>query len=432
MKHSSRSWAVLLPVLGLLAPAGAGRAAEGNGLRTMTEIEAQALDANHDVRIARMAVDGARAGVMQADTRPNPTLSWNGASYSPTRGLGSGNPGSKYVDQILRVDQTFERGDKRALRVSVAQKQLLGKAADLDEQRRETLQAARNAYIDLLLAEKRVDVIADTQRSYEDSLDAAGKRVRAGDLALADLQRLKVEVLRARTEREAAAADRVHAQVALANLIAYDDDASVLRSDGRWPTFVGDVRVAARAARDLVEERPDVVSARLAVDAAAKAVELARSQRTRDITFGVQIERYPGPEGTGNTIGLGVSIPLFFGNDYRGDIGHAVSDQQIAEETAAKVRDAGVAQIATALQDLDTAERKVSTYQDGLLDAARAAANASDFAFGRGAIGIMDVLDSRRILLETRLDALAAEADYARAQAAVAAALTRVSVKGVR
>ncbi len=434
-RRSSRSglfrWApCLIAALALDAtaadPSGADRPT--TRVLTPTEIETLVLDANHDIRLARLAVDGARAGIQQADVRPNPTLSYNGASYNPRFGLGGGNPFDKRVDQIVRLDQTFERGDKRALRIALAEKQLAGRRLDLQEQRRETLQMVRNAYIDLLLAEKRIEVLAETQRAYEASLDAAGKRVRGGDLAAADLARLKVEVLRARTDGDAATSDRLHAQTALAMLLDLPDDPRILATDGEWSETTGARPPAPTGDQGLdIELRPDVASANVAIAAAATSLDLARSQRVRDVTIGVQLERYPGFGGTGNTIGVGASIPLFLGNDYRGDIAHAASDREVAAETAAKVRAAALADAANARADLETAERKVRTYREGLLDAAQSAARSADFAFDRGALGVMDLMDARRTLLSTRLDALGAEADFARARAAIDAVSTRVT-----
>lgn len=429
-RRSSRSglfrWApapVAALIFALAFPASAADPTNGRVL-TLTDIETLVLDANHDIRLARLAVDGAQAGILQADVRPNPTLSYNAASYNPRFGLGGGNPFDKRVDQIVRLDQTFERGDKRALRIALAEKQLAGRRLDLQEQRRETLQMVRNAYIDLLLAEKRIEVLAETQRAYESSLDAAGKRVRGGDLAAADLARLKVEVLRARTDGDAATSDRLHAQTALAVLLDLPDDPRSLSTDGEWSGVIASHPAGLTGD---IEQRPDVASAKLAVAAAATSIDLARSQRVRDITIGVQVERYPGFGGTGNTIGVGASIPLFIGNDYRGDIAHAASDRDVAEETAAKVRAAALADAANARADLETAERKVRTYREGLLDAAQSAARSADFAFDRGALGVMDLMDARRTLLSTRLDALGAEADFARARIAIDAVSTRVT-----
>lgn len=61
-------------------------------------------------------------------------------------------------------------------------------------------------------------------------------------------------------------------------------------------------------------------------------------------------------------------------------------------------------------------------YGDALLKEAQRAADASEYAYKRGAVGVTDLLDARRTLYATRLDAASANADYAKALAAWQAA----------
>ena len=60
--------------------------------------------------------------------------------------------------------------------------------------------------------------------------------------------------------------------------------------------------------------------------------------------------------------------------------------------------------------------------RDELLLAAEKSANAAEFAYKNGAVGVMDVLDARRTLRATRLDALAAQVEFSKALAAWQAA----------
>ena len=61
-------------------------------------------------------------------------------------------------------------------------------------------------------------------------------------------------------------------------------------------------------------------------------------------------------------------------------------------------------------------------YSDSLLKEAQRAADAAEYAYKRGAVGVTDLLDARRTWYATRLDAAAAQADYAKALAAWQAA----------
>jgi cobalt-zinc-cadmium efflux system outer membrane protein len=72
---------------------------------------------------------------------------------------------------------------------------------------------------------------------------------------------------------------------------------------------------------------------------------------------------------------------------------------------------------------------RVDRFDTQLLAFARKAAEASEFAYKRGALGVMDLLDARRSLNATQLDAAAAHADYAKAFAAWRAAGVDVAVE---
>jgi cobalt-zinc-cadmium efflux system outer membrane protein len=83
-----------------------------------------------------------------------------------------------------------------------------------------------------------------------------------------------------------------------------------------------------------------------------------------------------------------------------------------------------------AVADLAASGERVKRFRDTLLAAAQKAAQGAEFAYTRGAIGVIDVLDARRQLAATRLEALAAHTDYAKALSAWNAAMGVVSVAG--
>jgi len=88
------------------------------------------------------------------------------------------------------------------------------------------------------------------------------------------------------------------------------------------------------------------------------------------------------------------------------------------------VRAVAAAEIRKASSDLASSGERVQRLRSVLLAAAEKAAQGAEFAYSRGAIGVMDVLDARRQLIATRLEAVSVQADYARALAAWRAAST--------
>ena len=171
----------------------------------------------------------------------------------------------------------------------------------------------------------------------------------------------------------------------------------------------------------MLDGRPDAAAARERVEAASKARELARSLVTRDLTVGAAVDRFPPSEtntlGTGTTVGLTLSFPLFVRYDYEGEIARAEAEYSAATEILDRRARRRVLSSPARSSDLHAAAARLRRYDDSLLVEARKAADYAEYAYRNGAIGLIDLLDARRTLRAVMLDAAAARADYAKALA---------------
>ena len=380
----------------------------------LADAERQFLERNRDLLAARRAVESAGAVVEIAGARPNATLSLNTSSISSNPGIGPASITQKRMDTVLRIDQPFERGDKRELRIDAASGLARAAQNDAFDARRQLLAAMRGAYYDLKHSQERVAVLAEIAELYTRTLQAAQLRLKAGDLAPADVARVQVDQERAQNDLRAARAEVARAQLSLGFMIGEEAGASFLRAIDPWP---GIERADALATARAVESRPDVLAAKARLEAAEKLRELSRAQRTRDVTVGAQVERYPSSV-PANSIGIGVSIPLFTGNDFAGDIRKAEVDRHAAQDALARARALAENDLRRSASDLNGAADRVERLDGSLLAAARRAAEAAEFAFQRGATSVLEVLDARRTMRAVLLDGLVARAEYAKALAA--------------
>lgn len=393
---------------------------------TLADAESQLVSRNRELLAARRAVESAEAVVAIAGARPNATLSLNTASIGSPPGLGPGSLMQKRMDTVLRIDQPFERGDKRELRIDAAQGLQRAARGDSLDVLRQQLATMRAAYFALKEAQGKVVILEETAELFAGTLGAAQARLKAGDLAAADVAKVQVDHERARSDVTAAGAEVARAQLALGFLIGEEAGAAFLSAADPWPAPErADPLAVARA----VESRPDVIAAKARVDAADKLRDLARAQRTRDVVFGAQVERYPGSLPT-NSVGFGIAIPLFTGNDFSGDIRKAEVDRHAALDALARVRALAENEIRRAASDLNAAAERLARHEGVLLAAARRTAQAAEFAFQRGAISVLEVLDARRTLRAVLLDGIAARADVARALAAWRAGQDTVDTLG--
>lgn len=409
-------------LLAVFAAAAAGSISPWCAARdlTLAETERLLVTNNRELLSARRAVESAEAQRAIAGARPNATLSLNSSSINSNPGIGAGSLYNKQIDTVIRIDQPFERGNKRELRLDAAAGFERAAQNDSLDALRQQLAAVRGAYYDLKQAQEKLGVLGENAQLFAGTFSAARARLKAGDLAPADVAKVQVDFERAQNDARAARSELLRAQTALAYMLGLERETPELRAADGWPATQ---RADAVALDEAVEKRPDVLAARARAEAAEKMLELAKAQRTRDITLGAQFERFPGNLPV-NSVGFGVSVPLFTGNDFSGDIRKAEVDRYSAIDALDKARAIAVGELRRSAGELDATAERVERFDASLLAAAGRSAQAAEFAFERGAISVLEVLDARRTLRAVQLEALAARTDFAKALAAWRASLS--------
>lgn len=381
---------------------------------TMTDALRLFEQRNRELREARRTTESAAADVTAARQLPNPTLSLNTTSINPSLTRADGGFWDQPYDTVVRIDQPIERGDKRRYRAHAAKALLAAARADQRVTARQMRTQTQAAYYDLLRAQEQERINHETAALYDKSIDAAELRLKAGDIALTDVTRLRIEALKARNDARQAQAEREKAQYMLAYLLGVETRATQLHAIDSWPALRP---VTAPATLDeVLVHRADIDAAEARRQAAQENRELARALRTRDITIGVQYEHEP--PGGANMYGVGFSVPLFTSYRYQGEIQRAESGLLASEEAVQRARAQAQTDIASLWADLQAAGERRQRYDQELLPKSRQATDAEEFAYQHGARSVLDLIDVRRTLHAVQLEAVAANADYAKALSA--------------
>lgn len=386
----------------------------GERLLHLNEVDQLVSERNRTLISTRRLGDASEANMVSAGARPNPVLSLNSSGINSRHPANGGN-----LDSIMRIDQTVERGGKRELRLAVADALRLANHADESDTLRQQRLLARQAYFDLKAAEERVRLAGESARLARQVLAKAELRLKAGDLSPADVARIRTDTLKAESDAIQNSVEQHRAQQALAYFLALEGDAFQLVTADPWPTL-GPLPHYAQA----IDERPDVQAAMRRAEAAERAIALARSQQVRDLTIGAQVERAPNT--VGNPVyGLGVSMPLFTGYDFQGEIRRAYIDRDAANDELERLRAKATAEFAQAAFETEQLGERARSLRDEALPAARKAQAAVQLAFSQGAASVLDVIDARRSLHAIESDTAGALADAAKARAAWGAAINR-------
>ena len=379
---------------------------------TLAEATTLWQEQNRELQLARTTVAGAEADVLTAGQVPNPQVSLNVTQISPWSGYGAGPWKDKKMDNVLRLDQLVERGGKRDLRIKGADARLDASRYDLDDTGRQQLLTLQLTYFDLRLAQDKRHLAGELATAYEKSLDTGRLRLKSGDISQVELSRLQIDKSRADNDARQTQAELEQAQVALAYLLGCESDAAQLVAADNWPPLADNP-----LKRGDLEQRPDVAAARLRVAAAEAARDLAKAQKTRDVTLGLQYEHNMQNEPT-NSYGFGVSIPLFIFHEYEGDIARAEAELTTARLLYERTLAQAVGSSDQASSALRSADERLRRFATGLLADAERVAKAAELAYNRGAMNLMDLLDARRTLRQIQIETATAHADHAKALAA--------------
>jgi cobalt-zinc-cadmium efflux system outer membrane protein len=253
-----------------------------------------------------------------------------------------------------------------------------------------------------------------------DNLAAVEKRLSAGDIAANEANRFRLDLARADNDLKVAVADLKRAQAEFARAIGAEAQAFELVVAVSAPDSLDDGKPGD------VDRRSDVIAAARRVDAAEIARDLAKSIATRDVTLGAQFDRWPtsdaNVQGTGNSFGITISVPLFVRHANDGEARRASVDLDVARDQAARLSAQARTEVRVAADGWAASRDRVARVEREVLPLARTIAAAAELAYAKGATGVLDLLDARRNLKQSELDAAQARADAGKAWAQFAAA----------
>jgi len=398
-----------LPALAQTLPAD-GRLSLGQALQLAAE--------NRDVAIARSALDAARGDILAADHAPLPSLTLKTSQIDLQNGIGGGNLlTEKRIDKSLGLDWTWERGDKRALRTQAAQALAGAAQQDLAETRVQQQIQALAAYHELHAAQEREQEVAAIADSARTMVQTMQKRFQVGDLAQQDLSRAEIDAERARLDLANAKLDHQRARQALLALLgAAAAQAPQLLAQDPWPALDLSHAEEPIALEDAVARRSDVQAAQQRVQAAEKLVDGALAQRKSDVTWGLSVDHYPGT--STRLVELRLQMPLQLGGlnyNQQGEIARARAQLLQAQDALAKTQEQARLELQGLWRDAQGAALKADSQERVILPRARQVLAQAELAYAKGALPLTDLLDARRSLRASLVDAVNARSDHAKA-----------------
>jgi cobalt-zinc-cadmium efflux system outer membrane protein len=398
---------------------------------TLEVAEQLLVQYNLAIVAARYGVDNARAQRLIASVRPNPTLTLGAEAFdlrTPGRNLFSNSDSASNRLYTVRLDQVFERGNKRSLRTEAAEFQVQAAEAQVLDTIRTQLLQLRQAFYTAVLARENVRVAHENLELTNDTERLIKTRVSAGDAPEWDL--IKFQTNKVQFQRDLAAA-RLAYQQAVRDVLtfmgaAFPTGSSVTPAAGASSMstslldapldIIGELRadplVVSFSLDELrqaaLETRPDVQAAQRGIDAAQRNLDLAYSQRHRDIDVALEYQR----NGGDNTVGATVSFPLFLSHKFEGQINQGLAQVQQASVALDQAKLQAMADVEKAYQAYQSSRQVLQVYTTEALTKAEESFRIAGVSYRQGATSLLELQDAQRTLNQTRVAANQAFFDY--------------------
>ena len=344
---------------------------------------------NPTLRAGQIGIDESKAQEITAYLRPNPDFSsaldqiqpFNGNPYRPFG----------FVLPLFSASYLHERAHKRELRLESARKSTGIAVSQLADQERNLLFNLRNAFVQALQAKATLALAKENLAYYDKLLAVNNDRLKAGDIAQVDLDRLELQRVQYETDIQTAETSFRTAKIQL--LMLLNDRTPVEQFDVTGPFDFTEPLLTLEELRNMaVASRPDLQAALEAVEKAKTDYKLAVANGSTDPTFGVDVGRNPPIPAY---IGFSVSIPIKLFDRNQGEKARTQMDirrnQRLQEAAQAQV----FSDVDSAWAMLNSNRALLRPYKAKYLQLADKVRETVSFAYQHGGSSLLEFLNAQ-------------------------------------
>ena len=316
---------------------------------------------------------------------------------------------------LLFVQQQIITGDKRALNRAVLNEAVRAQVQELEAQKLRVATDIKTAYYDSLRIQEQLASIDQFFGLLKQGVDAAEKRIQAGEGSRIDLLQTQVQLKQLELDRRQLSASlsaRLREIVALAGmpnmqLQAVAGELPMLPASQDW-----------KAVEDgLVATSPEYAAAQARIRQASAAIRRQESQPLPNLNVQLGAGVDNGTDSGMMNVQVGAPIPVF--NKNQGNIAAARAEYCRAVQEAQRIDNAIRARLAIASGEYARAAEAVDMYLSELLPAAQETLDLAEGAYRAGEQDFIQLLFTRRTYFDTNLAYIAARAQLATAQAQI-------------
>jgi outer membrane protein, heavy metal efflux system len=388
-----RRFVIALYAAALLCPFG-GHAQAPQAL-TWDEVRSRFIAGNPALKADADNVDEMRAEEITAYLRPNPqfTGTVDGTSIAPDHGVYQPFKGTFFSPNFSYL---HERDHKRELRLESARQGTQITQSQHEDLQRNMVFTLRSQFVATLQAKFILSLAKADLEYYDHIIEISNDRLKAGDIAQIDFDRIELQRVQYESEIETAIVNLRTAKIQLLQLLNDRTPVDQFDVSGVFD-FNGLLDPLDTYQQAALEARPDLAAALETLRQSQTNHKLAVSNGSTDPTFGAWYtwnSSNNNPDGL-QTLGVSVSIPLRIFDKNQGE----KKRTQIDIDRAQQASDAARAQV---FSDVDSAYELVRSniallkpYKAKYNDEALRVRETVTYAYMHGGASLMDFLNAQ-------------------------------------
>ena len=367
-----------------------------------------ALERNPMIAGAQSVIQQNEGSQIQAGAYPNPTI----VAQTADATIQDPRNGDRITERGVMVNQTVEWPGMRAARQHAADAGLAGATVGLDEAKLNLIAEVKQAFYELLLAERTVDLLQQNLEIVQEVARIVRARVRSGEGPQFEAVKADVEVLKAKQEMTKAK-NAVRVKLVGLDTLTAGALGPRYKVQGDFRSLRDRLDPEQMAARDL-SQHPILKRQGKLVEQAELTVTKERQGRVPNVTIFGGYARVIGRE----AVMAGVSLPTPLWYRQQGHIATALGTQRKEEAELIRAKNDLARAINQHAREAETAQEQILVYEEGLLKQAQEALRIAQLSFRQGASSLLDVLDAQRVQRQVAVD-------YNQARFELSLALTR-------
>lgn len=362
---------------------------------TLNQANARFLERNLQIEAARLQVSRAEAERIAARLRPRPSVNVTAENLR----VAGETPFNRLYEVGAVVTQPFELGGQRGARRELAERSVSLAEAQLENVIRLRQFEMRRAFYEVLLAQTQLAVETENRTNFAELLRFSEVRLQEGDVSPGEVLKVRLEKVKYDSAVANARLSARQAKIRLLEFLGETDFSRIeqLEASERFE-FVDFPVNLTELKQTALDNRPEIAVARAETERAAAVFRLERARRRGEVAPYAGYRRV----GVDNTVVVGVSVPLPFGNRNQGGIARAEAEQRIAENVLTQMRNRNLAEVETAFLAYETAKELVKVFEMSVVRQADESLNIMLLSYREGATDLVNLLDAQRTRNELR------------------------------